>query len=358
MTDRNPESAYNVCPHDYSGHLSLAEKHDLTLWENHGWGIRSLQIDGDSLLWVAAYQMRSRAEGPFIIEKSSAIQSMLAHVEYTRAQKRQMHDNDFTAIGWNGLNDLRSPDDLAICVDEREAVWTIDNMRFTAAPPVWKVKGVQREVGYDLVLEADEPAFWLTDRGKTALESGDRWFLVNARANGRVEFNGRTIALSGMGWHERHVHLNDTYDPTVLLKGEGIIFHNGYSRDVNVHLVARPQLGIFKAKVLHNGIWYNFEGEKLVSVEALQEWVDPRTHMTIPCAWLLRFDDGKASLELHVQAFARTFYLWNFLSGGVNILHWWIAEANGSFTPPGRCSVEIADMKHVVHQNQVFCHYV
>ncbi len=358
MNDRNTESEYNVGPDDYSGHLSLAEKHNLNLWENHGWGIRSLQGEGDSLLWVAAYQLRSRPGGPFIKEKFSALQSMVTHVEYTRAQRREMHDNDFAAIGWNGPDDLRSPEALAIRVDAREAVWSIDDMRFTAAPPVWKIEGVQRDIGYDIVLEADEPAFWLTDRTKTALESGDRWHLVNARANGSVKLEGRTIALSGMGWHERHIHLNDAYDPAVLLKGAGIIFHNGYSRDVNIHLMGRPQLGIMRAKVVHDAISYDFEGKKFVSVETLQVWSDPRTRMTIPFAWLVRMDDGKASLELHVQAFARTFYLWNFLSGGVNILHWWIAEANGVFTPPGRCSVEIADMKHVVHQNQTFYTYV
>ncbi len=351
------KETYNVLPEDYTGHLPFAEADDLNLWENHGWAIRSTEGDGDALLWASPYLLRSRRDGPFIKEKFCALQSMVAHVNYTAEQKRRMHDNDFLAIGWDGMRDLRDVGELEIDVRTDRAVWSIDDMRFTAAPPTWAIHGTHRDVRYDVVLEACEPAIWLTDRHTTALENGDRWFLVNARSRGQLNLAGGEIPVSGMGWHERHVHLNDYYDPADLLEGPGIVFHNGYAADLQVHLMARPRRGVYRARILHDGASYDFSGSQMISVETVQEWIDPRTRMSVPCTWLLRIGDGSADLELHVQAFARTFYLWNFLTGGVNILYWWIAESVGRFVPPSGRRIDIAHMKHMVHQNRVMYRY-
>ncbi len=353
----SPTSAYNVTPDDYASHLRLAEEHDLNLWENHGWGIRSIEEDGDALVWTSPYLLRSRRNGPFIKEKFCALQSMIAHVRYTRAQKRRMHDNDFIALGWNGLNDLRVVDELKTLTDGEKAVWQVGGMCFEAAPPIWKVQGVHRDIHYDIACEAESPAIWLTDRNRSALEHGDRWYLVNARSRGTVKVADIEIPMAGMGWHERHVHLNDYYDPIELLQGPGILFHNGYSSNLHVHLMARPRLGIFRARILHEGVEYDFSGKPSVSVDVLEEWLDPRSRMVVPSSWLVTLTSGNAELELHVQAFARTYYLWNFLTGGVNLLYWWIAEANGHFDHPSGRRIDIVEMKHVVHQNQVMYRY-
>ncbi len=351
------DPAYNVLPSDYGSHLAEARAHDLVLWENHGWGVRSLDGEGDTLVWIAAYQLRSRCGVPFVKPEFSALQSMVAHVEFTAAQRAAMHDNDFTAIGWNGLDDLRPPGDLAIAVGEQEAVWAMDAMRFTAAPPEWRVQGRQRDTDYDLHLRAESPAFWLTDRQLSARQHGDRWHLVNARASGSIAVGGRRIELDGMGWHERHIHLNDYYDPIKLLKGPGIVFHNGYSAELDFHLMGRPQLGVARAKVLAGGEEFNFQGAAEVESSELSHWVDSRSRLHVPVRWHVRCANASAAIDLEVRAFARTFYLWNFLTGGVNVLYWWLAEASGRFERPGRAPLVISRMKHVVHQNQALYHY-
>lgn len=348
---------YNVEPSDYAGHLPLARQHDLVLWENHGWGVRSLAGEGDTLVWAAAYQLRSRQGVPFVKPEFSALQSMLAHVRYTAAQRAEMHDNDFVALGWNGLDDLRPPGDLAITVGPDRAVWRMDDMRFTAAPPEWRVEGRVRDTGYDLRLQAQSPAFWLSPRERSALEHGDRWHLVNARCTGQVEMRGERIAVDGMGWHERHIHLNDYYNPIKLLKGPGIVFHNGYSPGLDVHLMCRPALGIARAKILDEGEEFNFNGPAEVESTELGHWTDPQSRLHTPVRWRVRCAHARATLELEVRAFARTFYLWNFLTGGVNILYWWLGEAAGRFERPGRAPREIRGMKNVIHQNQALYHY-
>lgn len=348
---------YNVLPSDYGSHLAVARERDLVLWENHGWGVRSTAGDGDALLWVAAYQLRSRRGRPFVKPEFCALQSMVAHVEYTAAEKARMNDNDFVAVGWNGMDDLRDPADLTIDVGADRAVWAIDGMRFTAAPPDWSVQGADRDLRYDLHLHADSPAFWLTDRRLSALEHGDRWHLVNARSSGEMSVAGRRIGLDGMGWHERHIHLNDHYDPVNLLAGPGIVFHNGYGNDVHFHLMGRPRLGVFRAKILCQGEEINFTGPGSVAVEETDFWIDPRSKLQVATAWRVRCRDASSSFDLEVRAFARTYYLWNFLSGGVNILHWWLAESRGRLERAGSPPLQIEAMKHVVHQNLVFHRY-
>lgn len=348
---------YNVLPSDYGSHLPIAREKNLVLWENHGWGVRSIESEGDTLIWVAPYHLRSRNRVPFVKPEFSALQSMVAHVDYTDQQRQQMNDNEFVAIGWNGLDDLRPPEDLSIDVQPGRAVWSMDDMRFTAAPPDWYVQGRQRNIGYDLHLHAESPAFWLTDRRLSALEHGDRWHLVNARASGQVSIGDRTIPISGMGWHERHIHLNDFYDPTKLLKGPGIIFHNGYSEQIDFHLMGRPKLGIYRAKILCEGEEYNFNGPEKITAVDVKHWVDPQSRLYAPVEWRVTCRDERSSLDLHVRAFARTFYLWNFLTGGVNVLYWWLAEASGRFERAGRAPLPISRMKHVVHQNQALYHY-
>lgn len=357
LPERTFSEGYNVLPSDYGSHLPTARERDLILWENHGWGVRSLRGDGDTLVWVAAYQLRSRQGRPFVKPEFSALQSMVAHVEYTAAQRARMNDNDFVAIGWNGMQDLRPVDDLAISVGPDCAVWAMDDMRFTATPPQWTVRGRQRDIAYNLQLDAESPAFWLTDRNRSALEHGDRWHLVNARASGSLEIGEKKVAIDGMGWHERHIHLNDFYDPAQLLEGPGIVFHNGYSADVDFHLMGRPQRGIFRAKVLCGGEELNFAGPGAVAVRETGFWIDPRSRLNTPVEWHVQCRDGSATLELQVRAFARTYYLWNFLTGGVNVLYWWLAEASGRLERSGRPTLAISNMKHVVHQNQVLHRY-
>jgi hypothetical protein len=350
-------AAFNVAPSDYGSHLPEARAHDLVLWENHGWGVRSLAGEGDTLVWVAAYRLRARQGRPFVKPEFSALQSMVAHVELTAAERAEMHDNDFVAIGWNGLDDLRPPDELAIAVGGDQAVWAMHDMRFTAAPPDWRVEGRQRDTIYDLHLHASSPAFWLTDRALSARQNGDRWHLVNACSRGTVTVAGRRLSLDGAGWHERHIHLNDTYDPIKLLKGPGIVFHNCYAPELHFHMMGRPALGVFRAKVLCGEEEFNFKGAGEIETAEISHWVDPRSRLHTPVRWRVRCANATAALELEVRAFARTFYLWNFLTGGVNVLYWWLAEASGRWERPGRPPLAFAAAKHVVHQNQAFYHY-
>jgi hypothetical protein len=348
---------YNVAPADYASHLDLARQHDLVLWENHGWGVRSLSGEDDTLTWVAAYQLRSRQGVPFVKPEFSALQSMVAHVRYTAAERARMNDNDFVAIGWNGLDDLRPPADLAITVGPDRAVWSMDAMRFTAAPPEWRVHGRIRDTDYDLRLQAESPAFWLTPRNRSALEHGDRWHLVNARCRGSIGLGGTRVDIEGAGWHERHIHLNDHYNPIRLLRGPGIVFHTGYLDGLDIHLMGRPALGVFRARVRCEGEELNFNGAVEVESTELEHWVDPRSRLHTPVRWRVRCANAGGTLDLEVRAFARTFYLWNFLTGGVNILYWWLGEASGRFEQTGRPPRQIKGMKNVIHQNQALYHY-
>ena len=232
---------YNVSALDYAGYLEQAREHNRDLWENNGWGIRSLEGDEDTLIWTSPYHFRSRPElGPFVFEEASILQTMYMNVALTREQKRQMNDNVFYASGWNGSEELRPPGALTINAGERETVWRIGDMTYRAAPPEWRIEGTDREIGYRFHLKANDQAIWMTDPAKTALETGDRWHMAYVDAEGELKTPERRIHVSGMAWHERHIHLSTEYDPAKLLKGRGLVIHNGFSRDFQIFFPTRP----------------------------------------------------------------------------------------------------------------------
>ncbi|MCM3748760.1 hypothetical protein M3223_15515 [Paenibacillus pasadenensis] len=359
MDGNSAAQPYNVSPSDYEGYLQAAREHDRDLWENNGWGIRSIEGEHDTLIWTSPYHFRSRPEkGPFAFQEASILQSMVVDVKYTAEQKKGMNDNDFYITGWNGREDLRPPDDLSIRSEKDRTVWEIGDMTYEAAPPVWKVHGQDRELGYDFTFKADDPAIWMTDPARSAVETGDRWHMIYVDAQGKLVTPNRTIPVSGMAWHERHVHLSTTYDPASLLKGRGLVIHNAFSRDFQVFFLARPDLGVYRAKVSSPDGLIDFFGESEIRMSFDNHWVDPRSKFEIPCAWTIELENDKAKLTLAVTGFARSYYLWNNLRRGVNVLYWWLAESSGEWTDKRTgTTTAIRDLKHVVHANRTFFHY-
>lgn len=351
---------YNVSALDYAGYLEQAREHNRDLWENNGWGIRSLEGDEDTLIWTSPYHFRSRPElGPFVFEEASILQTMYMNVALTREQKRQMNDNAFYASGWNGSEELRPPGALTINAGERETVWRIGDMTYRAAPPEWRIEGTDREIGYRFHLKANDQAIWMTDPAKTALETGDRWHMAYVDAEGELKTPERRIHVSGMAWHERHIHLSTEYDPAKLLKGRGLVIHNGFSRDFQIFFLTRPDLGVYRAKAVSPEGRFDFFGGDEIQMKALHFWNDPVSGFHIPYVWHIRMENESARLDLYVQGYARSYYLWNNLRRGVNVLYWWLAESEGEWTnkKAGSQVKYLTGLKHVVHANRTFYHY-
>ncbi|OXM16289.1 hypothetical protein [Paenibacillus herberti] len=357
--EKTAAEPYNVAPSDYEGYMQEARNHDRDLWENNGWGIRSIEGEHDTLVWTSPYHFRSRPEkGPFAFEEASILQTMVVDVHYTKDQKQQMNDNDFHLTGWNGVEDLRPASDLTIRSEQDRTVWEIGGMTYEAAPPIWKVHGKDRKIEYDFTFKANDPAIWMTDPTKSAVEIGDRWHMIYVDADGKLVTPNRTIPVSGMAWHERHVHLSTTYDPASLLKGRGLVIHNAFSRDFQVFFLARPDLGVYRAKVISPGGLIDFYGESEIRMTMDRHWIDPRSKFEIPCAWTIELENEQGKLSLSVTGFARSYYLWNNLRRGVNVLYWWLAESNGVWTDKRTgTTTNLTDLKHVVHANRAFYHY-
>ena len=65
-------------------------------------------------------------------------------------------------------------------------------------------------------------------------------------------------------------------------------------------------------------------------MKALHFWNDPVSGFHIPYVWHIRMENESARLDLYVQGYARSYYLWNNLRRGVNVLYWWLAESEGN----------------------------
>jgi hypothetical protein len=94
-----------------------------------------------------------------------------------------------------------------------------------------------------------------------------------------------------------------------------------------------------------------------VAHHVVDTWIDPRSGFSIPCRWRIELRNARATAQFTISGFARSYYLWNNLRRGVNVLYWWLAESTGVVEPAGERPLRVSGAKHVVHQNRAFYHY-
>lgn len=344
---------FNVSPADYRDHRPLAGASGKQLWENHGWCIRQRSGNRDLFLWAALYNVASPPQGPFLFDVRAATQTLVVEVDYHGDERRRMHDNDFRELGWDPV-DLLPADALRIATDAEASTWRAGEREFRAAPPQWTIKEHHAGVDCDVRLDALCPAFWFTGRERDIAETGDRWHMVYARTTGRVAIDGKEVPLDGYACHERHVHLNDYYDPSALNQAPGLTFHNGFGAEVQTFLLARPRRGLWSAHAVRGGEIFPFRGPEQVRLESGAPWMDPRCGLSVPSRWVVTCRSDRARLTLEGVAFARAYYLWSFSKHDVNVLYWWVAEADGEMTIDGGERHTLTRMPYVVHANRAF----
>lgn len=344
---------HSVTSFDYRDHRKLALT-GLNLWENHGWMVWD-QVDGeDLLLWLSPYRIvGAHPDSPFAVHDVALSQTMIVRSSYEGNERRKMHDDLFLAVGYD-LGDHLSGDALQIEVDEKKAIWRIGDRNFIAAPPVWRITGSHVDVEVDLTFEPTGPAIWLTDPAKTIEESQDRWFLLFARARGRVVHRGQLFTIDGYAAHERHVHCGTIYNPVRLLSARGATFHCLATKDKQLVICSRPSLGLAWARLMSQGHVVDFSTPLHSStiIEA-DFWVDPQSRIQVPCSWHSRFQGPSGWLEVTGHAFSRGYYLWPHFKFGCTVAYWWLGEAELSYELASGERGHLSRVQYVVHDNRL-----
>ena len=88
-----------------------------------------------------------------------------------------------------------------------------------------------------------------------------------------------------------------------------------------------------------------------LDVRERQTWLDPRSGVTVPSAWEVSIERGDVLVNYRAQAFARAYYLWDYVRGYIGLLYWMVAEAAGSWSD-GRAGGAFSRMPYVAHTHR------
>lgn len=323
---------------------------DRQLWENNGWSVRGRTGGDDYLLWVSPYAIQGIAGESYRPGRFSVNQTLL--IVHDADAPDELVDNDFLAVGWDP-DEYLTWDELTVRSTAESTSWSLGGRTMTAAPPRWSIAGEHAGVGTSLDIRAHAEPLWFTDPADDLTRRADRWWIASGDVHGSLDVDGRTLAVDGAhGVHERHIHCGVAHDPVRLLKGEGIVWFTVTSPELSGYVMARPSLGASWAQFTLDGEPIELIGAGITS-DTVRTWCDPVTHMVVGQAWRVRIEREDLAITLAVQARARAYYAWNFLSEGSTMLYWWLATAEATIERADG-SRTVRDLPAEAHLNRTF----
>ena len=90
-----------------------------------------------------------------------------------------------------------------------------------------------------------------------------------------------------------------------------------------------------------------------ITCTTTRTWLDPATNMVVGQAWTIDIEHEGGSIRLELQAKARAYYMWNFLSKGSTMLYWWLATATATITDRDG-TTRLVDIPAEAHLNRAF----
>lgn len=324
------DGSYNVNPLDDRVHRDAVSE-DEELWENHGWLFRGADDDHEFMLWDALYLIKGAPDGQFAVDEVCFPQTIFIHGEYPPDERDQMHDNDFTVAGTH-FHEYSSLEAMVTEESEEEVRWCIGDREHVSRPPEWHNTGEQAGVDIDLSYEAAGPAFWAGED----LEQING-FEQSATGSGTITVDGEIYHPEGYGQHEKFYFvdpdmLEDSFGRGDWIGGEWWRWHTGFQEDIQVFLTIEPNSESAIGRVLVEGDVYNF-GYDDVTFHDVRYWDDPRSGITIPVEWHVNMRSAEAVVDFTASAYARAYYVWDYMTTGYNVLYWQMADAEGLFVP-------------------------
>lgn len=341
-----PDDNYNVEAIDETTHEDAVTDEE-ELWENHGWLFRGSDGDHEFMLWAALYLIRGAPGGQFAVDDVCFPQTIFIHGDYPPEERDEMHDNDFVVAGTH-FHEYQEMNEMVVEESAEETRWRIGSREHISRPPTWRVNGTQAGVNVGLTFEATGPAFW-------ADEEYDQinGFEVTARSNGTISVDGETYHPNGFGQHEKFHFidpdmLRDAYGRGDWKGGEWWRWHTGFQDDVQVFLSFEPVSENALGRVLVDGETYSFDYEQIDFTDVTY-WDDPRSGISIPVEWHVNMRSEVAVIDYTAQAYARAYYIWDYMTTGYNSLYWQMADAEGSFTDLKSGDQRSLDMTYMGH---------
>jgi hypothetical protein len=243
-----------------------------------------------------------------------------------------LHDNDFARSGMH-YSQFLTPDDHVVTLGDSESEWRIGNRRYAWKPPLWTVTGEHAGVDLDLTFRPVGAAQWRWGPFEKITEADSAGYEVGVSVDGTIRAGGRTYAVrDAPGFHERP-SVGETRDVVrELLGGAEFTSAQFFTDDMKVSLADHSGRGIKMGTVELGDRTFTFApfaGAGSASFEILRRWHDPRSGLAVPSAWHASLVSDAAVLDVTVTARARGYFHY-LTSGGVMILMWLLARADGS----------------------------
>lgn len=345
-----------ACARDELPHLE-GLREGAELWENHGFCIRASDGAHEFLLWIAFYILKGAPGGRFTAGDVRVDQAIAVHGEFPAGARSSMHDTPFTAVGVH-WSEYRSPGELTCVLDGDGAVWQLAGRRHEGASPRWRVVGAAGPLTVDLELEALAPVSWFD--GFELIEG----FEALACVRGTIEAGGHAFSVEGVAQHEK-VHTSVPIQRTdgagwaTLPVADRHVWHVGAGRELAFSVLAnqpgeRPALANGQLVVAGRRLAF---GRGALRVEETAHWCDPRSGVEVPAGWRIEVEHEDGRLELDVDAYARAYYLWDYLRGSTSLLYWLLADARALWTPADGSGAVADRLLYAAHTNRPFLYW-
>lgn len=302
--------------------------------ENAGYVMLARTPDADLLLWTSVYAITGRGAGQWIVPDGRMQGTLLLAVPHDGPAS--IHDNDFARAGMH-FSEILEPIEHEIVLDGDRAEWIVGNRQYIWAPPVWMVRGEHAGVDLDLVFSASGAAQWRWGGWDELTENDSAGFEVGTKVNGRITVAGITYeVVDAPGFHERPA-VGESRDVVRELTGgveftSAIFFTDAFKVSLSSHSGRNIQMGTIEMAD-HTLAFMPFADRGSASIDILERWHDPRSGLSVPAEWSASLASEEGRLDVHLQARARGYFHY-LTKGGVMILMWILARADGVLTLP------------------------
>ncbi|MGD9999447.1 MAG: hypothetical protein AB7U39_21210 [Ilumatobacteraceae bacterium] len=299
--------------------------------ENAGFVVLARTPEADLLLWTSVYAISGRGAGQWVVPDGRIHGTLLLVVP--AGDDAPMGDNHFARTGMH-ISQFLEPADHEIRIEADRSEWKVGGRTYTWEPPVWRIRGEHAGVDLDLTFRATGAAQWRWGPLDKIVENDSAGYEVGVAATGTITAGGRTYTITDApGFHERP-SVGESRDVVrELLGGAEFTSAQFFTDTLKVSLASHSGRGIKMGSVelgddVHT--FAPFMGSGDASFDILERWHDPRSGLSVPRTWHVACVSAAGALDVTITARARGYFHY-LTAGGVMILMWILARADGTF---------------------------
>jgi hypothetical protein len=330
----------------------VPENYHHDLFNDMGFVLRAKSDEGEDIhLWMFMY----RQLGEAVILDNEVCQTLLVKTAFSDEEKKAMHDTPFVNKGQN-IDDYIKVGTLNFDSSDSTVTWKLNGRVFEAQPDQWHVSGEHAGVAVDLIFTQRGEAFYHCGEFKNIQnDRGNAGFIIHCHTKGTVTVHGKKYTISnGHGVHERIIMAGLVPDRLGSMAGRGSNWLHGWGDKLSFYVLTRDvsQSTTFMINVGNKTL---ASVGKSVSIQEVEQWLDPKTNQMNPRKWRLRATTAEGQLEAVVTAYGRAYYTW-VRKGGSLVVHQYVADCEARFEGTDGTVVEEKQMVSSLEYMRTFYH--